>query len=472
MIYTNQIIQQLCLYGIHLWPEEESIAYDGPEHWLTDDLLMLLKAHKALLLNSLQSARTIPLSYGQQGLWTIQQQEPDNSAYTVSVALAVHGQLNRTLLRTVIQLLVNRHESLRTRFVWQNEQVVQQILGYQPATIEEIPAVGWSDAERDEQLRVLHERPFDLAQGPLFRTTILQHSPEQHTILLSVHHIVVDGWSIYQLIDELLTFYRDLQAGQPVDLPIITQTYADYVAWQCDMIQRDEARLWAFWQEQLQGELPVLQLPTDHPRPAIRSLRGISHPVQIPIALTTRLKELAKQQQCTLYTLLLTAYQLLLARHTGQEEILVSLATAGRSRRSFDEVVGYLTSPVVLRTLLRPDQTFAELLAAVKVRTLAVMDHQDYPFARLVEQLNPPRDPSRTPIAQSSFVLQRSHRSQEQFQASEGSTVANLQVRTIPLPLFAGQEDIALELMETEEGLHGDLKGSADLFTPATLERI
>jgi hypothetical protein len=272
---ANILYQQLILRGIRLWVEQGELECTGPKKWMTPEIVELLRQQKAPLLDMLCGSRTIPLSYGQQGLWAVQQQEPDNSAYTVSITLAVHGQLNRTLLRTVIQLLVNRHESLRTRFIWQDEQVVQQILGYQPATIEEISADGWSDAERDKQLRILHERPFDLAQEPLFRTTILQHSPEQHTLLLSVHHIVVDGWSIFQLIDELLTFYRDLQAGQPVNLPIITQTYADYVVWQHDLIQRDEARLWAFWQEQLQGELPFPccnSLVTTHDPPYVHSV--------------------------------------------------------------------------------------------------------------------------------------------------------------------------------------------------------
>ena len=196
MSRTLTLLQELIIQGIRVWPRDGKLRYAGLPHLITPHAIGQLKQHRDELLTSLMASRTVPLSYGQQGLWTIQQQEPDNSAYTVSVALAVHGQLDLPLLHDVIQLLVNRHESLRTRFVWQDEQVVQQILGYQPATIEEIPAAGWSDAERDQQLRVLHARPFDLAQGPLFRTAILQHSPEQHTILLSVHHIVVDGWSI------------------------------------------------------------------------------------------------------------------------------------------------------------------------------------------------------------------------------------------------------------------------------------
>ena len=395
------------LWGVQV-PLSQLLVGDGLmtiAHSVMEQLAVPIdQIHRDSPLRSvLSGSQTIPLSYGQQGLWMIQQQDPDTSAYTLSVAFELRGQLNQPLLRDVLQLLVNRHESLRTCFVWQDGQIVQQIQGYQPAAIEEVMAAGWSDAERDQQLRILHERPFDLAQGPLFRTTILRHGPEQHTLLLSMHHIIMDGWSIFQLIDELLTFYRALQAGQPVDLPIITQTYSDYVAWQRDLIQHEEARLWAFWQEQLQGELPVLQLPTDYPRPAVRSLHGISYPMQIPVGLTARLKEIARQQQCTLYTLLLTAYQLLLARHTGQEEILVSLPTAGRSNPALREVIGYVTSPVIVRTPMAHHTTVAALLEQVQAQIVAVLDHQDYPFARLVERLNPPRDPSRTPVAQCSF---------------------------------------------------------------------
>jgi amino acid adenylation domain-containing protein/thioester reductase-like protein len=468
----EEFLQRLTLQGIHLWPQEGKLRCTGPQHRITPEVLRQLKTHKTELLQQLNEPSYAPLSVGQRGLWFIQQQAPENSAYTVTVAYRIHTAFDIELLRDTIQLLVNRHAALRIRFTWQAETLVQQIDGYQAAAIEVMDHTDYAEAALQQQLQAFHERPFDLSSGPLLRTAILRHGEQSYTLMLSVHHIVVDGWSIYQLIDELFTFYAALRRGAVVELPIIEHTYADYVGWQQRLLEREGAQLLAYWQSQLGGELPVLQLPTDFPRPRQQTLRGISQPLHLSPMLTAQLKQMARQNHCTLYMLLLAAYQVLLHRYSGQTDILVGLPMSGRSQPEFAEIIGYFVSPVVVRAKLLDNPTFVQVLASVKEQVLAALDHQDYPFVRLVEHLNPQRDPSRSPIFQASFVLQKPHRAQVLMQQTNTQEQFGLRLEPISFTLFAGQDDIAIELIETSDGLVGDLAGNAALFSPETLARM
>ncbi len=418
----------------------------------------------------------LPLSAGQWGLWTIDQQSPGSSAYTISAAYGVRGPLNRSALHTALQQLVDRHPALRTRFLETDQGPVQRVVASQEAVVEQIEGIGWTSEQIQATAQALHNRGFDLAEGPLWRATLLRHADEQHTLLFSVHHIVNDGWSLYLLVDELFLGYEAARAGRQPALPPLRHHYADYLAWQQRLLAEEEERLWHFWQTQLAGELPLLELPTDFPRPATRSLRGISHPIRCPASLVEQLKEVALSQGCTLYMVLLAAYQLLIHRHSGQEQVLVGLPTAGRERPEFEAIAGYFTAPVVLRTTLTRSTTFAELLAQVKAKTLAAFDHQEYPFARLVERLGLQRDPSRAPLVESTFVLQKPHRSQSLFYNENETERAGLRIKPLRLSMLAGQDDIALELFELHSPLQSELAGdflaNADLFSPAGLAQI
>ncbi|MBU6352246.1 MAG: SDR family NAD(P)-dependent oxidoreductase, partial [Chloroflexi bacterium] len=412
-----------------------------------------------------------PLSYGQQGLWSIYQLVPDSSAYHVAAVYRLDGELDVEVLRSAVQLLIDRHSALRTRFVLHQQELCQAVDGYQPAWFEMVDAAGWPEESLQEQIQARHVQPYDLAVGPLFRTTLFCHGATHTTMMLCMHHLVVDGWSVEQLLKELFTVYTSLWSGVSADLPLLQSTYGDYVRWQQQLLAAEEERLWGYWKEQLQGELPVLQLPVDRVRPAHQSLSGISHPIQISPALTAELRALARRQGCTLYALLLAAYQLFLYRHTGQSILLTGLITAGRTRPEFSTVVGYFVSPVILRTECDDSMLFQNLLEQVRTGLLGALEHQDYPFARLVEALNPPRDLSRSPVYQSSFVLQQSRAAfADPFSALAGT---GLQIASIPMPLGAGQTDIALELFDVGGGqLTGYLHGNADILLPETLERM
>ncbi|MFM7581464.1 MAG: non-ribosomal peptide synthetase, partial [Caldilinea sp.] len=411
-----------------------------------------------------------PLSYGQQGLWSIYQLVPASSAYHVAAVYRLDGDLDVEVLHSAVQLLVDRHPALRTRFVQQQQELYQVVDGYQAAWFEVIDAADWSEKILQEQIQTRHAQPYDLEAGPLFRTTLFRHCMTHTTLMVCMHHLVVDGWSKGQLFDELFALYVSSCSGEPANLPLLQTTYGDYVRWQRQLLATEEERLWSYWRGQLPRELPVLQFPADRVRPAQQSLSGISHPIQIPPSLTAELRAMARRQGCTLYALLLAVYQLFLYRHTGQTTLLTGLPTAGRTRPEFSTVVGYFVSPVVLCTECNDSMLFHELLDQVKTSLLGALEHQEYPFARLVEQLNPPRDLSRSPVYQSSFVLQQSHAAlRDSISALSGT---GIQITPIPLPLGAGQTDIALELFDGETELTGYFHGNSELLSPETLVRM
>lgn len=465
-------LQQLWLRGIRIWAEGDKLRCRGPEHQLTPALLQQIKAAKPALLSHLSEVIDAPLSYGQQGLWYIQQGAPENFAYNVSIAFRVSSPIELSLLNNAAQLLVNRHAALRTTFAMQEQVPVQRIHGYMGADFAVIDASGWNEAALLAEINVLHKTPFDLASEPLLRMRVLAHAAQNHIIVISAHHIIIDGWSIYLMVDELFTLYDALVRGTVAQLPIVEQTFADYVAWQQALLEREGDRLWSYWQTQLQGELPVLELPTDYPRPAVQELHGISHSFVVDTALTQALKALAQQQNCTLYMVLLAAYQILLYRYSGQDDLLIGLPMAGRSYPGSIDMIGYFTSPVVIRADLGNDPSFTELLSQVRNNVLVTLDHQDYPFPLLVERLNPPRDPSRAPIFQADFALQRAHRAQEIISAAGKVEYRGLVLENLPIHLFEGQLDLSLALIETAGGLRANFMANRDLFLPATLTRM
>ncbi|MFZ4850932.1 MAG: condensation domain-containing protein, partial [Caldilinea sp.] len=464
------IRQQLILEGIRLQPKNGKLHYAGLQQRITLHVLQRLKEYKDALIELLEQPEFYPLSYGQQGLWSIYQLAPTSSAYHLAALYRLDGDLDVEVLRSAVQLLVDRHPALRTRFVQQQQELYQVVDGYQPAWFEVIDAAGWSDKMLQEQIQARHAQPYDLEVGPLFRTTLFRHGMTHATLTVYMHHLVVDGWSISQLFNELFTLYGSSCSGALANLPLPQSSYGDYVRWQRQLLATEEERLWGYWKEQLPRELPVLQFPADRVRPAQQSLSGISHPIQIPPGLTAELRAMARREGCTLYTLLLAVYQLFLYRHTGQTTLLTGLPTAGRTRPEFSMVVGYFVSPVVLRTECNDGMLFQELLDQVKTALLGALKHQDYPFARLVEQLNPPRDLSRSPVYQSSFVLQQAHAALRDSSSALSGT--GLQITPLPLPLGAGQTDIALELFDAETELTGYFHGNSEILSPETLVRI
>lgn len=477
---VERFLHELTIQGIELWPEGGNLQYAAPPDRITPNFINQLNMHELTLLDSLSDPIYAPLSEGQRRHWVIDQNTPDNSDNYLSFAYRIHSELDVALLRRTLQLMVNRHPSLRTRFIEQDERVVQQIDGYQKVMFEVVEATDsvpfgyWSEAYLSKQLQAFHERPFDLKAGPLFQVMVC-HCPNQyHSMILSMHHIITDGWSINLLMDELCTLYTALKRGVMAQLPYLEHRYVDYVRWQQRFLETEGERLWSYWQRYLAGDLPVLQLQTDSSHSGQQDLGAISQKIHLSTILTKNLKQVAQEQGSTLYALLLTVYVDFLHHYSDQQDILVRLPTTGRNRPEFMDIIGYFVSPVMIRADLRDNPSFNQLLTQIKTDLLSVLDYQDYPLVRIIERLKPQDDISNPTLYQASFAFQLSHQTQDLYLQSDKHKQDELVLEPIPLRKNKGREGFLLELTlsETSAGIVGHLKGDTTLFTVQTLAHM
>ena len=421
-----------------------------------------------------------PLSDNQQGIWFLCQFAPESSIYNVSFAGRIRSDLDIPAFRRAFQALVDRHPSLRTTFAVHAGKPVQQIHDRQPVHFEAIDASAWCEDELQTRLVEETQRPFDLERGPVMRVGLFTRSAQEHILLLVIHHIVVDFWSLAVILNELAVLYLAEQAGRPAALPPLDLQYTDFVRWQSGMLASPAGeRLWDYWKKQLAGPLPVLNLPTDRPRPPIQMLRGAQHDFTLDDDLAQQLRALAKAEGATLYMVLLAAFELMLYYHTGQEDILVASPMAGRSRAEFEGMVGFFANPVVLRADLSGNPTFRVFLGQMRQTVLAALEHQDYPTLRLVQRLRPPRDLSRPPLCQAMFVLDKPHRIAElavpAFAAGEtGLRMGHggLVMELLPLERRAATLDLVMLVIETTGSLATSIRFNADLFDAATIARM
>ena len=470
----------LSAQGIELWPQGDQLKCEAPEALLTPDLLATLKAHKAEILTFLTKfVETQPPTEGQRALWIEHQLAPQSVAYHVAFSLRIHSTVDVEALQLACQRLVNRHPALRTTFTTLEGAPFQRIYAYQPVAFQLIDASGWSPQRLAQIVLSTHQQHFDLEAGPLFRPTLFTNADGMAVLLCSMHHLIMDGWSSWILLDELAQLYGAALTGEYAVLPLLGASYLDYSAWQREFLQREGERLWNYWRQQLSGTLPVLNLPTDYTRPPMRSYQGNSYPIVLDQALTQRLRDLARTRQTTLYTLLLAAWQVLLYRYTGQEDILVGTPLSGRSRPEFADIVGYFTSPVVMRADLSGNPPFATFLRQIRQTVLGALEHQDYPFPLLVERLQQKRDPSIPILHQVSFALQQSQRTDAltQLQVDSHPNPTPMQwggmcVSPYPVRQSEGQVDLFVELFEGTDTVAGYLCYDTALFELLTIERM
>jgi hypothetical protein len=332
---------------------------------------------------------------------------PESTAYHIAQAVRVWGDLDSSALRRAFQRIMDRHPAARTTFSNHQGRPIQRAHDNLEVHFDERNAGGWP---REMLVREVNEeayRPFDLERGPLARVTLFRLSDNEGVLLLALHHIIADLWSVAVLLRELALLYPAERQGTVVPLPPLKRQYSDYVRWQADRLTGpDEERWLGYWQKKLGREHPALDLPVDRPRPPIQTFRGAAYSQPIGSELTAQLKTLGQAHEATLFMTLLAAFQVLLQRHTSQKEILVGCPTAGRTRREWADLMGYFANPVVLRTDFTEEPTFEELLAQVRQTVIGALFHSDYPFVRLVEKLRPKRDASRSPLFQAMFVLQ------------------------------------------------------------------
>ncbi len=415
------------------------------------------------------SAYVFPASFAQQRLWLLDRLMPAGSVYNIEHVLRLAGEFDHSALRKAFNELIRRHEVLRTHFGIEDGLPVQMI---EPESIVALaiedlrdypPEERESEARRRAQAEA--ETPFDLSGGPLIRLRLLQLARDEHWLLLTLHHIVTDGWSSGVLRREVTALYNAYHRGESSPLPELPVQYADYAVWQREWLQGAvlQPQL-QFWREAL-AELPILDLPTDRPRPAVTSYRGGSIEIEVPEALTRSLKELSRREGVTLFMTLLAAYQILLFRHSGQEDIAVGVPTAGRTQSQLEDLIGFFVNTLVLRGDLSGEPSFRAYLAQVRARALDAYAHQDVPFEKLVEELAPKRDMSRNPLFQASLVLQNTPPGDWQLIGLEVQRVDGIRRGTAKF-------DLAMGLTESAGKLSGYLEYATDLFDAATIERM
>ncbi|WP_433730545.1 non-ribosomal peptide synthase/polyketide synthase [Actinoplanes sp. CA-051413] len=403
--------------------------------------------------------RALPLSFAQQRLWFLHEFDPTSTEYVTPTAVRLTGTLRTDALRSALDALVARHESLRTTFRAGADGVAEQVIQPPgPVPLEE-QQLG-DPAALGEVLAAHTGRPFDLAAGPLLRAVLIRLADDEHVLLLVLHHIVTDGWSTGVIMSEL----ADLYADRPARLPELPVQYADFAAWQRERLTGpllDEQL--GYWRETLAG-VPTLELPYDRPRPPVHTQHGAVHEFRVQPALAARLTGLGRQHGGTLFTTLVAACQLLLSRWSGQDDVAVGTVTSGRDRAELESLVGFFVNTVVLRTLVDGNGSFAELLGRVRQTVLGALAHQDVPFERLVDELRPARDTSRTPLFQVMVVLQNL--------PGEAPELPGLRTEPVELPMTAAGYDLTVEFEESPAGLDVALTYNTDLFDAATVTRM
>ncbi|CAI8969681.1 non-ribosomal peptide synthase/polyketide synthase [Pseudomonas chlororaphis] len=406
----------------------------------------------------------LPLSYAQERQWFLWQLEPQSAAYHIPSALRLKGRLDQAALQRSFDTLVARHESLRTHLQQDGQRTVQVIRAEATLNI----ALATTD-EASLKARVVEEiaRPFDLQQGPLLRVKLLRLAEDEHVLVLVQHHIVSDGWSMQVMVDELVQLYGAYSQGQDLHLPALPIQYADYAAWQRQWMEAGEKqRQLDYWMKQLGGEQPVLELPFDHPRPAIQSHRGARLDLRLDAQLLADLQTLAQGEGVTLFMLLLASFQALLHRYSGQEDIRVGVPIANRNRVETEQLIGFFVNTQVLKADIDGQMTVAQLLQQVKQRALEAQAHQDLPFEQLVEALQPERSLSLSPLFQVMF----NHRVTSAD--SQLQSMAQLDIEVVTWDEGVAQFDLALDIEEAPAELRASLSYATDLFEASTIERM
>ena len=415
------------------------------------------------------NAETFPVSFAQQRLWFLAQLEPDNPSYNVPQILRLKGELNKDALEQSINAIIARHESLRTTFKEIDGEPVQIVSSVHKLKLGFVDLKGLPESEREDEARRLAitevRRPFDLSCDYPLRALLVRIADDDHWLLLTMHHIVSDGWSMGILTRELSNIYEALATNQHINLSELPIQYPDFAEWQREWLQGEvlDEQL-DYWLKSLAGAPAMLKLPTDHPRPAQQSFKGASLSLKLSQQLSQSLVEFSQREGATLFMTTLAAFQTLLFRYTGQEDIVVGTPIAGRNRVEIESLIGFFVNTLALRTNVSGNPTFRQLLGRVREVALGAYAHQDLPFEKLVEELNPERDVSHSPVFQVMFGMQNAPR--------ETPSLNGLTITRVPLPSVTAKFDLTLFISETPTGLNCWLEYNTDLFEEATISRM
>ncbi|HTR47812.1 MAG TPA: condensation domain-containing protein, partial [Verrucomicrobiae bacterium] len=422
----------------------------------------------AELLRKKAAAATaeFPLSYGQQGLFYLNRANPESIAYNTMFAIDVRSPLDVDLLRRALQTIVERHPALRTKYALADNQFVQRVDDSSGLNFQAMDASAWSDGEVDARLVEEAARPFDLERDSILRIRVYSRGPEDHVLLVGVHHICFDYWSYEIFVRELTNVYAALQAGKAPALRPILRHYSDYVSWQRDMLAGPRGeQLRSYWQKELAGELSVVNLPADRRRPAVQTFTGAAFRFDLPADRVKALQSLATKQKVTLYVLMLAAYEVFLHRYTDQKDVIVGTPMACREAKEFEDVIGYFANMLPLRARFSSDVTFREFLQQTRRTVFSALEHQDYPFSLLIEKLGIQRDPSRSPLFDVAF-------SWEKMAEDAGGQASGLRLHLATAAQLGAPCDMALVMFPGPQSLSGTFFYNTSLFDRETIARI
>lgn len=513
MMTVAELLSDLRKRDVSLWLEGDRLRLRAPKNVINAELQAELARRKDDIIQSLRAAAArpaspmprlqrvsrqerLPLSFGQQRFWFLQQMEPQSSVYHINDSLLIED-LDVAVLERALTEMVRRHEILRTTVQVVDGEPAQVIGPAEPVTVPVIDLRGRGEEEaRADAARHKADNaraPFDLARGPLFRCVVLRHSDADFELLLTQHHIVTDGWSLALFYGELRVLYGAMMRGEAVQLPEIALQYADYAHWQRRLLASDHITPQVeYWRRQLQG-LPVLELPTDHPRPATQTFTGALQLIALSKRQSDAVIQLARDTGATLYMVLLAAFSVVLSKYSGQTDLAIGSSNGTRSRTELEQIIGFFVNTQVLRVDTSGNPTFREAIQrAIKV-CLDAYAHQDVPFERLVELVSAKRDLSRSPLFDVMFILQNTqletmnktgdaqrHRLRAAKAAQSGGNASGFATQFVSegggtrmvIETGSSKFDLTLYLMETNEGIRGSMEYNTDLFAHATVARM
>ena len=475
-------LSDLANQDIKLWMDGDRLRCNAPQGVITPEIQTELKNRKAEIIQFLDqlgseeqiSSRTIipiprdgqlPLSFAQARLWFLYQLEGATGTYNMTGALSLSGSLQVEALKQALGAIIQRHESLRTSFQTV-DGVPVQVIDANPIWELLIVNLAGKEAEAAEKLAQAEaQTPFDLTKSPLLRVTLLKLQPEKHILLINMHHIISDGWSIGVFIRELSHLYGAFVAGEKPTLADLPIQYADFAVWQRQWLQgKVLAAQLEYWKRQLADAPPLLELPTDRPRPAIQTFQGKTERFQLDGKLTQQLKALSQQSGCTLFMTLLAAFGVVLSRYSGQTDLVIGSAIANRNRREIEGLIGFFVNTLALRLDLSEKPSFATFLKQVQTVTQDGYEHQDLPFEMLVEELQLERKLDRNPLVQVGFILQNA--------ANEAWNLPGLTIEEMSWELDSARFDLEFHLSEVNDGIAGFCCYNIDLFDGTTIARL
>ncbi|MDM8560644.1 amino acid adenylation domain-containing protein [Candidatus Parabeggiatoa sp. HSG14] len=476
----EEFLSELHSLNIKLWIEDDRLRYRTPKGRLTTELLSQLKARKPEILrflrhlNKVFSIEPIPeqeyyeLSNAQQRLWVLAQLEEGSVAYNVPLYLWLEGQLDREAFEKTLALLIQRHESLRTTFITIDGQPLQKIHDNIDFKVRLKDLTTQENAETVAQQLIYEEalKPFDLEKGPLLKVSLLKLSEKNHVMLFTMHHIISDGWSINVIMGEFTQFYEAFHHRKAVSLPPLRIQYRDYAYWQNQQLESENLVSHRdYWHKKLAGDISVLNLSTDFPRPSLQTFNGNDLAFVLLAEQKNSLLTFCRQQNVSLFMILVAVVKVLLYRYTDQEDIIIGSPIAGRNHADLEEQIGFYVSTLVLRDQINGEQSFETFLQQVKQTAVAAYDHQIYPFDRLVNELNLHRDMSRSPLFDVMVSLQNASGELER-------SVEGLLMRPVILESKASKLDITFHFKENEKGLFFSIEYNTDLFLEDRIKRM